>query len=851
MKYQFFKKFLSAALSAAMLLTVTPSMLAGAEDAEPGSVYNLKWPDAGLTQWGGQGTVPDWALNATPEEQEATIKAIQKEYEDQKAAGYDLGIIEHPEFDGNGFNTWADMVNVQFVGGDNQGNPWGQSNRDWAIIIAPFPGMAFSVKGHVVKTFTNPKTAISNAFEWTNPENGETLFWQMFDDGEYFIAADGTGGVNNGWGFAPGSQLKGSVVDAMVYAYADKAYNDVPIGLTKQDGQVDDATGIVYQEFFGPYSTGKTQQTDRQDTAYGSYGISYLVGKSLDAEEAFIVTDKIMTAWADTWGNPTATNPDRFSVSGAPIANQVVGEDGSVSQLFEKVEITVSADGVATVKNTDNSLKNFAIEGGVNFVNGNDITVVVGHGADVTKLTASFEISEKAAVSPAAGETDFTNPVTYTVTAENGDKATYTVTVVVAPETPAAADKEAADKVDAAIEALPAADELYLSDREKVQAVRAAYEALTPLQRYIVTKMDKLTEAEKAIAALEANPLRVTMVGDSITEGVGASSSSKNYVSQTQKLLGSEFDVFNAGVSGKTLMSTPEAYTNTGRYTEGKNFAPDVVTIMLGTNDGKDRYWGLNSATQYNAEQFERELTALINVYRDLPSKPVVMVATSPTVYGKRVDTIDDNYVSQIIEVQKKVAADMGCPVIDINAYTKNHENWFDDGVHPNNTGHAEMAKEFAKAVAEVNKAALSYIQVGDQTLELKDGVFEYTGSVEAGAEIPTVTAVGANGAEVTVEQNAEGELPMDVTITVISKNGNYKSVYTVALKEDNIIPGDMNNDGQVNIQDVMEACKVLARKSADKDPTADEMARGNLDGDNTFSINDVMEICKILARNA
>ena len=48
-----------------------------------------------------------------------------------------------------------------------------------------------------------------------------------------------------------------------------------------------------------------------------------------------------------------------------------------------------------------------------------------------------------------------------------------------------------------------------------------------------------------------------------------------------------------------------------------------------------------------------------------------------------------------------------------------------------------------------------------------------------------------------------------------------------------------------------MEACKVLARKSAGKEPMEDEMLRGNLDGDNAFTINDVMEICKILARKA
>lgn len=68
---------------------------------------------------------------------------------------------------------------------------------------------------------------------------------------------------------------------------------------------------------------------------------------------------------------------------------------------------------------------------------------------------------------------------------------------------------------------------------------------------------------------------------------------------------------------------------------------------------------------------------------------------------------------------------------------------------------------------------------------------------------------------------------------------------------EPDFIPGDLDGDGKVTIQDVMEACKVLARQSAGTPPTADEMAWGDLDGDQKITISDVMEICKILARKS
>ena len=60
---------------------------------------------------------------------------------------------------------------------------------------------------------------------------------------------------------------------------------------------------------------------------------------------------------------------------------------------------------------------------------------------------------------------------------------------------------------------------------------------------------------------------------------------------------------------------------------------------------------------------------------------------------------------------------------------------------------------------------------------------------------------------------------------------------------------GDLDDDGEATIADVMEACKVLAREAAGADPTDDEIACGDLDGDGEITIADVMEICKILAR--
>lgn len=60
---------------------------------------------------------------------------------------------------------------------------------------------------------------------------------------------------------------------------------------------------------------------------------------------------------------------------------------------------------------------------------------------------------------------------------------------------------------------------------------------------------------------------------------------------------------------------------------------------------------------------------------------------------------------------------------------------------------------------------------------------------------------------------------------------------------------GDMDWSSRISIGDVMELCKVLARKAAGIQPTADELELGDLDPNHDIDISDVMTLCKALAR--
>ena len=181
----------------------------------------------------------------------------------------------------------------------------------------------------------------------------------------------------------------------------------------------------------------------------------------------------------------------------------------------------------------------------------------------------------------------------------------------------------------------------------------------------------------------EVTPIRVACVGDSITYGDKAEAG-ESYPAVLQKLLGARYEVMNFGVCGATAQSDKAPYVGSTPYTNSLASNPDVVIMMLGTNDSWNNYW--------NEEQFVSDYTSLIEEYMYLENKPEVYLAISPACY------IESN-ISAVTAKQRAIAAELGIKTVDMYSFTENHGNWFADGVHPNAGGYALMARAFAKAV--------------------------------------------------------------------------------------------------------------------------------------------------------
>lgn len=93
--------------------------------------------------------------------------------------------------------------------------------------------------------------------------------------------------------------------------------------------------------------------------------------------------------------------------------------------------VSCGDDSVDPAQSDEKSILNFSINGTEGTIDQSLTTISLEIlETDLTNLTPAITISANAEISPASGVSqDFTNPVTYTVTAGNGSVQTYTVTV--------------------------------------------------------------------------------------------------------------------------------------------------------------------------------------------------------------------------------------------------------------------------------------------------------------------------------------------------------------------------------------------------------------------------------------
>lgn len=189
----------------------------------------------------------------------------------------------------------------------------------------------------------------------------------------------------------------------------------------------------------------------------------------------------------------------------------------------------------------------------------------------------------------------------------------------------------------------------------------------------------------------------IAAVGDSNTYGAGvlfASRTQNSYPDQLQKLLGQDYQVLNYGLNGRTLLSSGDTpYDKNKFWSLSHDVKPDVVLIMLGTNDTKPQNW--------NAEAYEQQLADMVASYTGLPNHPDVYLLTPPAAWANTFGIDPDIVQNGVVPIVERVAAQQNLPVIDIFAATQGKQQLFKDGVHPDAAGYGIIARTVADALTQ------------------------------------------------------------------------------------------------------------------------------------------------------
>ena len=199
------------------------------------------------------------------------------------------------------------------------------------------------------------------------------------------------------------------------------------------------------------------------------------------------------------------------------------------------------------------------------------------------------------------------------------------------------------------------------------------------------------------IGQVSAQAIKVACVGDSVTFGAGIEDRDENsFPSQLQNLLGSKYEVGNFGYSGATMLKNGhKPYWNQPEFEKSQTFMPNIVIIHLGLNDQGNNNWPKHK------DEFEQDYLDMISVYKNLPSKPKVIICKmTPTFSGHH--WFEEGMRESFKEIQSKIeiiAQKAQVEVIDLHEPLYRFPEYFPDNLHPTKEGAAIIAQKVFAAI--------------------------------------------------------------------------------------------------------------------------------------------------------
>lgn len=192
--------------------------------------------------------------------------------------------------------------------------------------------------------------------------------------------------------------------------------------------------------------------------------------------------------------------------------------------------------------------------------------------------------------------------------------------------------------------------------------------------------------------SLKSAPLKIAFLGDSITIGSGLKNAKEEcYPSQFAQLLqttyGDKYQVENFAVSGRTMLRHGDyPLWNEPQFKQALEYKPDVVYIMLGTNDTKPQNWD-----KYG-DEFATDYQAMIDTFKTINPDAKFILAFPPPAFQLRWGIRDSVIIHGVNPVVKEMIKNNKTYSVDYYRPLRKKSRLFPDGIHPDATGAGLMA---------------------------------------------------------------------------------------------------------------------------------------------------------------
>mmetsp|Transcript_18767 Transcript_18767/g.53019 ORF Transcript_18767/g.53019 Transcript_18767/m.53019 type:complete len:314 (-) Transcript_18767:207-1148(-) len=226
-----------------------------------------------------------------------------------------------------------------------------------------------------------------------------------------------------------------------------------------------------------------------------------------------------------------------------------------------------------------------------------------------------------------------------------------------------------------------------------------------------------------------AEPVRIACIGDSVTEGTGLSDPmADSYPVQLAAFLRAHgypsADVRNFGQGGAGVLKRGcNPFWDTDQYGDALAFDPDVLVVLLGTNDSRKEFWGNdpaaslhvrerilasladeeeNDAPVHGELEFEQDLEELVEIFARMPAEPQIFLCTPVPVFHGNGWLDQEILRTEIAPRIRCVAARSRLRAVELlDSSLAQRPDLFPDGVHPSAAGAGEVAALVGQVLLE------------------------------------------------------------------------------------------------------------------------------------------------------